>query len=127
MTTMKRLIIWLFDGPTCTPLTVMLGWMQEVGVHAIVPAAVLEATPLENAVALLTLSELAAAASNGGVKLPSSATRVAVTVNGTESEDQIALLKVWSWARQLWRCQCAPPPDVVRIHMHSIPLRRPLR
>ena len=68
--------------------------MQEVGVHTIVPAAVLEATPLQNAVALLSLSVVAAAASNGGLKLPSSATRLAVTVDGTESEEQIALLKV---------------------------------
>ena len=66
--------------------------------HAIVPADVLEATPLENAVALLPLSALAVA-SNGGLKLPSSATRVAVTVDGTESEEQIAELKV-----------CCPPP-----------------
>lgn len=62
--------------------------VQEVGVHPIVPVDVLEATPLENAVALLPLSDLA------DLKLPSSATRYAVTVDGTESDEQIASLKV---------------------------------
>lgn len=62
--------------------------------HTLVPAAALEATPLENAVAVLTLSAVAAAAANGGIQLPGAATRLAVTIDGSESEDQLAVLKV---------------------------------
>lgn len=84
--------------------------------HAIVPAAVLEATPLPNAVALLPLSAVAAAASNGGLKLPSSATRLAVTVDGTESEEQIAVLKVRCRLPELSDC-FTPFGDARTSHM----------
>ena len=66
---------------------------QEVGIHAIVPAQALQETPLDNAVALMPLSEVAAA-NGAGVELPSCSTRLAVTVDGTESDEQIAALKV---------------------------------
>ena len=67
--------------------------MQEVGIHPVVPAEMLRATPLDNAVALLPLSDVAAA-NGAGVELPSCSTRMAVTVDGTESDEQIAALKV---------------------------------
>jgi hypothetical protein len=66
---------------------------QEVGILPIVPAQTLQSTPLDNAVALLPLSEVAAA-NGAGVELPSCSTRLAITVDGTESEEQIAALKV---------------------------------
>ncbi len=66
---------------------------QEVGIHPLVPAETLRSTPLDNAVALLPLAEVASA-NGAGVELPPCSTRMAVTVDGTESDEQIAALKV---------------------------------
>ena len=73
---------------------------QEVGIHPLVPAETLRSTPLDNAVALLPLAEVASA-NGAGVDLPSCSTRMAVTIDGTESDEQIAALKV---RRDLWCC-----------------------
>jgi len=63
--------------------------MMEVGTGVIAPAAELEARPLENAVALVSLAE--AAATDG--KLPAGAIRLAVAIDGTEDDDVIARVK----------------------------------
>jgi hypothetical protein len=71
--------------------TEMQRWhVQEVGVHVIAPAAALAADPLPGAVALRPLSALAA----GTTQLPEGAARLAVSVDGTESEADVELLKV---------------------------------
>mmetsp|Transcript_33440 Transcript_33440/g.60236 ORF Transcript_33440/g.60236 Transcript_33440/m.60236 type:complete len:749 (-) Transcript_33440:619-2865(-) len=63
--------------------------MMEVGTGVIVPAKELEENPLENAVALVSLTE--AVESNG--KLPEGAIRLAVEIDGNESDDVIAKVK----------------------------------
>lgn len=62
--------------------------------HVIAPAAVLEADPLQHAVAAFPLSEAAAAMRAGGVRLPEGAGRFAVSVDGTEPEEDVAALRV---------------------------------
>ena len=66
---------------------------QEVGIHVMAPAAALAQDPFPHAVAVHPLTELATASSNGGHSLPPGVTRFAVTINGTESEKQVASLK----------------------------------
>jgi len=63
--------------------------MMEVGTGVIVPAEELKKNPLENAVALMSLTE--AAESNG--QLPDGAIRLAVEIDGTEDDDLIAKVK----------------------------------
>jgi len=58
--------------------------LQEVGVHVIAPAAALAAAPLPGAVALVPLRDALA-----GRELPEGAARVAVEIDGTETEEQI--------------------------------------
>lgn len=67
--------------------------LQEVTVHVIVPAAELAKDPLPGAVTLHTLREALAAHKAGGVKLPQGSTRLAVEVDGTETEEEISALK----------------------------------
>lgn len=64
--------------------------------HVIAPAAALEADPLPHAVASYSLSEAAAALCNGGVHLPEGAGRFCVSVDGTETEEDVAALRVRS-------------------------------
>lgn len=66
---------------------------QEVGVHVMAPANVLTKDPLPHAVAVQPLTEVATASQNGGHSLPPGVTRFAVTIDGTESEEQVASLK----------------------------------
>lgn len=61
----------------------------EVSMGVIVPVEKLEEDPLQNAVALIDLEE---AVARGG-KLPKGAIRMAVTVNGKESEETIAAIR----------------------------------
>jgi len=61
----------------------------EVSMGVVVPAEELEAKPLENAVALMDLKD--AIAKDG--KLPEGAIRLAVSVDGTESEEEIKKIK----------------------------------
>jgi (E)-4-hydroxy-3-methylbut-2-enyl-diphosphate synthase len=67
--------------------------LQEVTVHVIVPADKLAADPLPGAVTLHTLRDAVAAHKAGGVKLPQGSTRLAISVDGTESEAEIGALK----------------------------------
>ena len=69
--------------------------VQEVGVHLIVPAEELKAKPWKNAVAIFPLKDAADLKPSKDSELPGGAGRFAVTVDGTESEEQIAALKVW--------------------------------
>jgi len=62
--------------------------LQEVGVGILVPADVLEKTPLKGAIAVLELKALAA-----GATPPPAAARTAVTVRGDETEEELAALK----------------------------------
>lgn len=67
--------------------------MQEVGIHTMAPAAELAKDPLPHSVAIHSLRELATASQNGGPSLPPGAGRFVVTVDGTESEEEIKCLK----------------------------------
>jgi (E)-4-hydroxy-3-methylbut-2-enyl-diphosphate synthase len=68
-----------------------LARLAEVGVHPIVPAAALAATPLPGAVALFSLADVVKA--GGDPALPGGAGRFVVTIDGSESEADIASLK----------------------------------
>lgn len=68
--------------------------LQEVGVHVLCPADALRQSPLPDAVALMTLREAVAAMRSGGVALPEGAARLAVTIDGTEAEEDLAMLSV---------------------------------
>lgn len=57
--------------------------MQDVAIHPIVPAAVLQATPLPGAIPLMTLAEAAAAPHQS---------RLVISLNGKESAEEIAKL-----------------------------------
>lgn len=67
--------------------------LQEVGVHVIAPADVLEADPLPHAVALFSLKNAVSKMKNGNLALPSGAGRMVVSATGMETEDEIAALK----------------------------------
>ena len=68
--------------------------LQEVGVHLIVPQEELTAKAWKNSVALYSLKDAANLQLNVDCKLPGGAGRFAVTVDGTETEEQVAALKV---------------------------------
>ena len=61
--------------------------------HVIAPAQALQTDPLPHAVALFPLREAASAIRNSGVSLPEGAGRFVVSVDGTESEEDITALK----------------------------------
>lgn len=65
--------------------------LQEVGVHVISPAAALAADPLPGAVALVTLRDALSGSGNGSrpVPLPEGAGRLALQIDGTETEEQL--------------------------------------
>lgn len=67
---------------------------SQVGVHVLAPAEVLAADPLPDAVAVMQLAVAASAARSGGVQLPEGAGRLAVFIDGTESDEDLAALKV---------------------------------
>ena len=74
--------------------------------HIIAPAAVLAQNPLKNAVALVSLSEASASLMDTKSAVPEGAARLAVSVNGTESEEEVAALKVGVLeGESLARCQ----------------------
>lgn len=58
--------------------------------HAIVPIDALRATPLPKAVAAIDLAD----APSTSQDLPQGTTRYAVSINGTETEEQLLTLKV---------------------------------
>lgn len=66
--------------------------LQEVGVHVLAPSQVLAQAPLPGAIAVLPLKEAIAAKNSGGIQLPEGAARLAVTIDGTESEEELAQL-----------------------------------
>ena len=68
--------------------------LQEVGVHVIASADLLQQNPLPHAVASYPLKEAAAAIRGGGVSLPEGAGRFVVSVDGTESKEDITALQV---------------------------------
>lgn len=81
----------------------------EVSVGVIVPAAELEKDPLPNAVALYTLEE--AIAKDGS--LPEGAIRMAITINGDESDEDILKIK------ELDPIVCLLKPKEGISHLHS--------
>lgn len=74
-------------------ISICVSLMQEVGVHVMAPAKVLLEDPLPHAVAVQPLREVATASQNGGHSLPPGADRFAVTIDGTETEEEVASLK----------------------------------
>eukprot|EP00879_Flechtneria_rotunda_P018245 GHRR01019140.1.p2 GENE.GHRR01019140.1~~GHRR01019140.1.p2 ORF type:complete len:115 (-),score=47.82 GHRR01019140.1:1075-1419(-) len=63
--------------------------LQDVGVHILAPAAELAANPLAGAVAVLSVRE---ALATGG-KVPAGAARLALTLDGSETDEQLAAIK----------------------------------
>ena len=61
--------------------------------HVIASAQALQTDPLPHAVALFALREAASAIRSGGVSLPEGAGRFVVSVDGTESAEDVAALK----------------------------------
>lgn len=57
------------------------------------PIAELAKDPLPHSVAIQPLREVATASQNGGHRLPDGAGRFVVTIDGTETEEQIQALK----------------------------------
>lgn len=87
--------------------------LQEVGVQVLAPAQVLAANPLPDAVAVMQLAVAASAArSTGKVDLPAGTSRVAVFVDGTESDEDIAALKTIDAVLVLLKTA----PGVSRVH-----------
>ena len=84
--------------------------LQEAGVGIIVPIAALRSAPLPNAVALVPAAEVAAA--GGNVALPEGAIRLAVSIDGTESDDVLRSLKA---AAPVMALLCIKP-GVSRVH-----------
>lgn len=82
--------------------------LQEVGVHVMAPASVLAANPLPGAVALMPLRQ----ALSSAAQLPAGVERLAVTVDGTESEEEIAALKCLDAVMALLEIA----PGVSRVH-----------
>lgn len=67
--------------------------LQEVGVHVIAPAAALTANPLPGAVAVRPLREaVSSSSSSSSSSLPEGAARLALEVDGTESEAELAAI-----------------------------------
>jgi (E)-4-hydroxy-3-methylbut-2-enyl-diphosphate synthase len=64
--------------------------LQEVGVHVLAPAQALAEAPLPGAVAVQQLAVAASAARGAGVALPEGAARLALFVDGTESDADLA-------------------------------------
>eukprot|EP00873_Tetraselmis_striata_P013600 jgi/Tetstr1/433864/TSEL_023046.t2 len=67
--------------------------LVEVGVHVVAPAAALEAMPMDNTVALFALKDFVARSTGGAMPLPAGAARFAVTIDGSESNEDLAALK----------------------------------
>ncbi|KAH7624269.1 hypothetical protein Ndes2526B_g01534 [Nannochloris sp. 'desiccata'] len=86
--------------------------LQEVGVHVLAPAEVLASDPLPDAVAVMQLAVAASAHRAGGVKLPSGAARLAVFVDGSESDADLATLKDMDVAMALLKTA----PGLSRVH-----------
>jgi (E)-4-hydroxy-3-methylbut-2-enyl-diphosphate synthase len=86
--------------------------LQEVGVHVLAPAEVLKSEPTPDAVAIMQLAVAASAQREGGVQLPAGAARLAVFVDGTESDADLAALKELDAAMVLLRTA----PGLSRVH-----------
>lgn len=68
--------------------------LQESGMGVLAPVEELEKNPLQNAVAIVPLRDaLARADADGTIPLPDGAGRFAVTLDGTESEEEVKGLK----------------------------------
>lgn len=86
--------------------------LAEVGVHVLAPAEVLAATPLENSVAVMHLAVAASAVRSDGITLPEGASRLALFVDGTESEEDLDLINKMDAVMVLLRVS----PGVSRLH-----------
>lgn len=93
-------------------ISICLLFMQEVGVHVMAPAEVLLEDPLPHAVAVQPLREVATASQNGGHSLPPGTDRFAVTIDGTETEEEVASLKSGEAVMALLNIA----PGVSRVH-----------
>lgn len=82
--------------------------LMEVSMGVVVPVEELEAKPLDNAVALMDLTE--AIQRNG--QIPSCAIRLALTVDGTETEDEIKAIASLDPVMVLF----APSPELSSLH-----------
>eukprot|EP00640_Fibrocapsa_japonica_P000924 CAMPEP_0113943412 /NCGR_PEP_ID=MMETSP1339-20121228/23413_1 /TAXON_ID=94617 /ORGANISM="Fibrocapsa japonica" /LENGTH=652 /DNA_ID=CAMNT_0000948271 /DNA_START=394 /DNA_END=2352 /DNA_ORIENTATION=+ /assembly_acc=CAM_ASM_000762 len=107
--------IYLKDGVPAednTEARTALRRLQEVSVGVLVDIEKLEASPLPNAVAVISLEE--AAARGGKVDLPKGAARLAVTTSGAESDEAMEVLKTLSPAPVMLLLKC--PEGVSRLH-----------
>ena len=96
--------------------------------HVIASAEVLRETPLPHAVASYPLKEAAAAIRSGGVSLPHGAGRFVVSVDGTESKEDITALKVsrscCSARQHSVAAAFAYKQVMCRLHGNEVSLRR---
>lgn len=92
--TLLRTPCTFFPQPHTHPRPPPNIYRSQVGVHVLAPAEALAADPLPDAVAVMQLAVAASAHRAGGVKLPEGAGRLAVFVDGTESDADLATLKV---------------------------------
>eukprot|EP00210_Caulerpa_lentillifera_P008348 g7962.t1 len=86
--------------------------LQEVGVHLIAPAEALHKSPVPHAVALYELQTAVKEMKEGLIKLPPGVDRVAISVHGMESEEEIEGLKSLDPVMILLK----PEPGVSRVH-----------
>lgn len=87
--------------------------LQEVGVHVIVPAEVLAKDPLPDAVSIMHLAVAASSIRSGSLDLPSGSTRLAIFVDGSESEEDFIAIKDADIAMILLKTS----PEVSRVHV----------
>ena len=86
--------------------------LQEVGVHVLAPAEVLASDPFPDTVAVMQLAVAASAHRAGGVKLPAGAARLAVFVDGSETDADLIALKEMDVAMALLKTA----PGLSRVH-----------
>ena len=87
----------------------MLRRLQEAGLGVFIPLEELQANPVPNAVALMTMSQ----AGGGAPELPEGCQRFAVTADGTETAEQVSALKGSLADLVLFR----PSPDLSYTHV----------
>eukprot|EP00887_Chlorella_sp_A99_P004201 scaffold15.g4201.t1 len=110
--TSDSVLMYQLPGPHDAGGRRALRRLQEVGVHVLAPAEELAANPLADAVAVMQLAVAASAHRAGGLRLPEGAARLAVFVDGNESDADLAALKELQPALALLKTT----PGVSRVH-----------
>jgi (E)-4-hydroxy-3-methylbut-2-enyl-diphosphate synthase len=101
--------VLLDKAPTDEAALKVLRRLQEAGLGVFIPLEELQANPVPNAVALMTMSQ----AGGGAPELPEGCQRFAVTADGTETAEQVSALKGSLADLVLFR----PSPDLSYTHV----------